>query len=90
VNTTLESPDAWDTGIALDALATVAAASRNDGESVELMLATYNGDGKDRERGQFLAALIANAVQILKMASEVTGVSPDKVLGGVALSLRQS
>lgn len=76
--------------IALDSLALIASAERGDKASYEAMMSTFTGPGDDKEyeRGQLVGWLVAHSVAILRCASESSGIAADKILGGVAASLR--
>lgn len=72
--------------IALDALALICAAARGDAEGAATVLMTYTDPA---ELAQLNAALIGHASHILRIASEASGICPDKLLGGVYTSLRE-
>lgn len=72
-----------------DALAIIAAADREDRQTVDLMLSTYHGAGNEADRGQLVGAFIAHSVAILRLASQTLGVDPAAILGSVASSLNE-
>ena len=73
--------------IGLDALAILAAMEQGNREAAELMLSTYTDP---QEREQLYGALSGIAVNILRAASAITGIGPDKFLGAAARDIRNA
>ena len=71
--------------VALDSLAAICAAERGDSVSVVTLINSL----EPSEVGEFIAATVAHAGHILTVAAHAAGVSPDRIAGAVAATIRE-
>jgi hypothetical protein len=73
-----------DVSTALDALALIAAGVTGNTEDGQALLSTYTDDA---EVAALALSILAHAVCLVRIASEASGVPPEKLLGAVRAGL---
>jgi hypothetical protein len=71
----------------LDALALIAAAHEGREQDGNLLLSTYTDQAEIQD---LFLAVVAHAVCLVRIASECAGIPPEKLLGAVAVGIRDT